>query len=108
MVDDRSPGLALWFLAPPSSQWLGALSYQATGRAVTLDGTCGIAECCGVFARSAEADDAVRWSDVFARGHPPLSKGLGFEFDRAGYVATISAVTSSPERIWTVMDHEES
>jgi hypothetical protein len=31
---------------------------------------------------------------------------LRFEFDRKAYEATINAVTSSTERIWTVTDDE--
>jgi hypothetical protein len=106
MVDDRSPGLALSFVAPPSLHWLGAPTYQEMGRAVILDGSCGFAECCGVLARIVVTDDAVRWSDFFARGHLPLPPGLGFEFDRAAYEATVEAVNSSPERICTVTDDD--
>jgi hypothetical protein len=104
MVDDRLPGLALSFVAPPSRQWLGAPTYEEGGRAVILDGTCGTAECCGVLARITVTEHTVQWSDFFGPGDPPLPPGMCFEFDRPSYEATVNAVTSSPERIWTVTD----
>ena len=106
MVDDRFSGLALPFVEPPSRQWLGAPTYQEDGRAVILDGSCGVAGCCGVFARITVTDDTVRWSDFFSRSDPPLPTGLDFEFEWVAYEATINAVSGSPERVWTIRDEE--
>jgi hypothetical protein len=102
MVDDRSPGLEMRYVAPPSRQWLGAPDYTTEGLTVILDGSCGEAECCGVAARVTMTDDTVVWSEFFARGRPPLPPGLRFEFDPADYEATVEAATTAPERIWTV------
>ena len=107
MVGDRSPGLAISFVAPPSRQWLGAPTYEEDGRAVVLDGSCGVAACCGVLAHITMSADTVVWSDFFARGLPPLPPGLHFEFDRVAYEATIDAVATAPERVWIVTDDEE-
>jgi len=106
MVSDRLAGLAVALVAPPSGQWLGAPTYEENGRAVILDGTCGVAGCCGVVARITVTDETVRWWDFFARGEPPLPPGLEFEFERIAYEATINAVTESPEHVWTVTDDE--
>ena len=70
-----------------------SLSYEEDGRAVVLDGTCGVAGCCGVFARITMNADTVHWSDFFTRSDPPLPAGLAFEFDRVAYEATINALS---------------
>jgi hypothetical protein len=106
MVDDRLAGLALTLVAPPSGQWLGTPTYQDDGRAVILDGTCRIAECCGVFARITVTNETVRWSDFVARGEPPLPPGLDFEFERVAYEAAINGVRESPDHVWTLTDDE--
>ena len=95
MLDRHASGLSRSLVAPPSRQWLGRPVYEEDGRAVVLDGTCGVAGCCGVFARITLTADTVRWSDFFTPGEPPLPTGLAFEFDRDAYEATLAAVGGS-------------
>lgn len=89
-LGDRYPGVAIDLVAPPSRHWLGEPAYEEEGRTVIVDGTCGVAGCCGVMARIASDGPVVVWSDFFARGRPPLPPGLRFEFDQAEYEASIA------------------
>jgi hypothetical protein len=106
MVDHRWSGLAVSLVEPPSRQWLGEPTYEEDGRAVVLDGTCGVAGCCGVFARITMGDDTVRWWDFFTRAEPCLPLDLAFEFKRVAYEATIYAVSEVPLRVRTVGDDD--
>jgi hypothetical protein len=111
-LKDRYPGLAVSLVAPPSRQWLGTPVYAERGsrypkpsavvvpRAVILNGSCKIAECCGVAARIDLFPTTVVWSDFFARGHPPIPAGLRFEFDRKDYEGAIGAIMGVPPIPW--------
>ncbi len=101
-LGDRYPGIAVDLVAPPSRQWLGDVRYGEGDRAVVLDGICGEAGCCGVFARILLHDGLVVWSDFFARGLPKLPKGLRFEFDRDAYERTIAGVVDLPPMDWQI------
>jgi hypothetical protein len=63
LVGAGHPGLVVRLVAPPSRHWLGEPSYIDHERLVVLDGSCGIAECCGVAARIDIGDATVCWSD---------------------------------------------
>ncbi len=102
MLGVRYPGLPVQWVAPPSRQWLGDAGYSEEGRAVLLDGTCGHAGCCGVFARISLRSDAVVWSDFFARGHPELPPGLYFEFPREPYEKAMAEILHLQPTDWTM------
>jgi hypothetical protein len=104
-VIDRWPGLSTERVVPPSTHWLGRPDPQLTedGRAVVLDGECGEAGCCGVFARVTVRDTSVRWDDFAARGRPRLPIGLAFDFDRQAYEEALSGVASMAPVEWVAL-----
>jgi hypothetical protein len=112
---DRYPGLFIATVAPPSRHWLGEPTYTEDPddrigdddgplRPVVLDGECGIADCCGVFARIDIGDEVVTWSDFFANGRPPLPDGLHFTFDRDQYEHAIAHVIDGEPTRFIVRD----
>jgi len=102
LVVDRYPGVATALVAPPSRHWLGEIAHGVDGRAVVLDGTCGSAGCCGVFARITVGDDVVVWSDFVARGAPELPDRLHFGFDRSAYETAIAGLLDLQPVDWTI------
>lgn len=97
IAGDRFPGVDRRWIAPPSREWLGDATSvdgdpEADGRAVLLDGDCGIPDCCGVTARIEVDTDQVRWHDLVARGEPGLPAGLSFTFDRAQYEEALASL----------------
>ncbi len=102
ILGDRYPGVAVGLVAPPSGHWLGDIRYGEDDRAVVLDGICGTAGCCGVFARIAVEDDAVVWSDFVARGTPELPSRLHFEFDRATYEKAVAGLLDLQGVDWII------
>lgn len=102
-LEDRYPGVKQELVAPPSRHWLGEPKYEEDGRAVILDGSCGVAGCCGVMAHITLARRFVVWSDFFARGHPPLPDGLHFEFDRTDYEAAIAELPAIEAVDWVFL-----
>ncbi len=108
-LGDRYPGVAVDLVAPPSRQWLGDVRYGEGSRAVVLDGVCGVAGCCGVFARISLHEGLVVWSEFFARGLPELPHGLCFEFDREAYERAIAGVLDLCPIDWQIdlADDEE-
>ena len=93
-LEDRCQGTFEGLVAWPSKHWLGQPERHAQldGRAEILTGSCGISECCGVFARIVVTPETVTWTDFWARGHPPIPVGLSFTFDRAEYERAIRAL----------------
>lgn len=100
MLEDRYPGVDIGLVAPPSRHWLGQPAYGEEGRAVILDGTCGVAGCCGVMACITVSETIVGWSDFVAWGRPPLPDALHFDFDRTAYETAISAVSTLSASEW--------
>lgn len=86
---DLVPGLAFDDVAPPSRHWLGEPYDVVFERAAVLDGTCGVAGCCGVSARIDTGIDSVTWSDFSVGPNSALDLGP-FVFDRAAYEATLA------------------
>ena len=76
MLDAGRPGIPLEWIRTPSRQWLGAPEVSVYGRAVVLDGECGIAECCGVVARISVLSDTVIWDQILANGGPDVPDQL--------------------------------
>jgi hypothetical protein len=97
----RFPGIATSLLARGSGQWRGSPRYSEAGRDVLLDGECGEAGCCGVFALVSIDGDAVRWSDFRARGRPDLPPDLAFEFVRTQYLEAIRALPAIEPKRWS-------
>jgi hypothetical protein len=86
---ETMPGIAFSYAAPPSRHWLGEPS-DASGETALLDGTCGVAGCCGVSAHVDLGDEVVTWSDFLVG--PSGSVDLGpFRFERVAYEATLAA-----------------
>lgn len=112
--DDAMPGLAFDYVAPPSKHWLGEPVDVVFERVAVLDGTCGVAGCCGVSARISVGDAEVTWSD-FAVG-PDSALDLGpFVFDRAAYEAVLAGCAALAPVAWRFEgagrmdpDHEDS
>jgi len=94
MLDDRDEGVSFALVSPPGGQWTGSPTYVEYGRPVILDGTCGIAGCCGVVARITIDREVVRWHDFYAHGSPPLPSHLDFTFERSEYEAAIEGASS--------------
>ncbi len=69
-----------------------------------LDGSCGVAECCGVTARIEIGRAAVRWSVFNTHGRAELPAGLEFIFDRAEYERAIVADVNLEPTTWTLRD----
>ena len=100
LVGAGHPGLVVRLVAPPSRQWLGEPSYVEGERVVVLDGSCGIAECCGVTARIEISDATVSWSDFKAHGRVELPPGLEFTFEKDEYVRAIAEVANLESTTW--------
>jgi hypothetical protein len=96
----RYPGLAVRTVTPPSRQWLGAPVYEEDGRAVILDGTCGVAGCCGVMATIEVGPDTVLWHDFYALGGPDLPSDLRFVFVRWKYEKVLASIVRAPRVAW--------
>lgn len=98
----RWPGLDVAVVVPPSRHWLGRPegSLAEDGRAVILDGECGHAGCCGVFARVTTNDSNVRWDDFAARGAPELPAGLRFVFEQQAYEHALASVATKAPVEW--------
>lgn len=120
--DDREPGIDVGLLVPDPGQWLGRPRYaedredgpriggQASGgrgpsgRVVILDGSCGIADCCGVVARIDVGATTVRWHDIIACGGRRLRRDLEFTFDRARYEAALAGLADTAIEVWDPPD----
>jgi len=96
----RYPGLAVGIVAPPSGQWLGNPVYEEDGRAVILDGKCGVAGCCGVMAKIEVLPSTVVWRDFYALGGPEVPGDLRFVFVRWGYEKALSSLARAPRIPW--------
>ena len=99
-LPDRYPGLAASMVAPPSGQWLAAPVYEEHGRAVILDGKCGVAGCCGVMAKIEVWPDTVVWRDFYALGGPALPSDLQFVFVRWDYEQALESLLRAPRMAW--------
>jgi hypothetical protein len=99
-LPERYPGLAVGIVAPPSGQWLGAPVYEEDGRAVILDGKCGVAGCCGVMAKIELRPDTVVWRDFYALGGPDLASDLRFVFVRWEYQKALASLARAPRIAW--------
>lgn len=86
--EDRYPGVEMT-VVDGTTHLRGTPLYEEGGRAVLLDGRCGVAGCCGVMAMVEVSADRVVWRDFFAAGRPEIAGGLRFEFDRAQYEAAL-------------------
>lgn len=97
--DGLFPGIDRSWAAPPSRHWLGADARRDAGdddldgRAVLLDGSCGIADCCGLMARIEVTADVVRWHDLFSRA-TDIPPGLELAFARPAYEAALAGLAS--------------
>jgi hypothetical protein len=94
------PGLDARWVAPPSRQWLGAPEYREYGRSVVLEGSCGVAGCCGVVFRISVFSETVVWDQPYRHGAVDISTDLRFEFDAREYEAQLRAIPEAP-----VADH---
>lgn len=99
-LSDRYPGVSVRIVAPPSGQWLGAPVYEEDGRAVILDGRCGVAACCGVMAKIELRPDTVVWRDFYALGGPDLPRDLRFVFVRWEYEKALASLLRAPRIAW--------
>jgi len=104
IVGDRWPGVPAEWVLPPSEHWLGSPVREEFGKAVVLDGSCGEAECCGVFARVSFEPDTVVWDQFDSPGAPGLPEGLRFEFAREDYVAQLRDVATVEPIEWVETD----
>jgi hypothetical protein len=105
MLHSSFPGVPIGLVVPPSRHWLDDPdpSYvdDAEGRPAILDGSCGIAECCGVMARIELTSSTVAWTDFVARGRGSIPLGLEFVFDRDHYETAIARVREVVPADWT-------
>ena len=99
-LPDQYPGLAVSIVTPPSGQWLGAPVYEENGRAVILDGKCGVAGCCGVMAKIEMWPDTVMWHNFYALGGPDLPGNLRFVFVRWEYEKALASLARAPRIAW--------
>ena len=90
---DCYPGIPARFVEPLATQWNGPPEYRDDeGRAVIIDGGCGVAECCGVLADISFDESTVTWSQI----------GIGlrasdlrdYVFDRLEYETAIAGIAS--------------
>jgi hypothetical protein len=86
------PGVPESWVRPPSREWLGAPEYVEYGRAIVLDGACGVAGCCGVVARISVLPDTVIWDEFHGHGATQPPERLRFEFDRDDYEAQLEGL----------------
>jgi len=96
-------GIELELLRGPSSEWTGSPSNPrssagSAGMARVLTGTCGVADCCGAFARIERDGDQVSWTGFEFGGE--LDNGRAsilFNFDAVDYRRAIArGVVSAP------------
>jgi hypothetical protein len=98
-------GVDLDLVVPPGHQWSGEPSYVEYGRAVVLDGTCGVAGCCGVIAEITIGSDSVTWSNIYCHaGNVDIPADLEFTFDRASYEQAIRDVADTPPQTMSLDD----
>lgn len=83
------PGIPDEWVWPPSRQWLGSPEYVEYGRAIVLDGACGVAGCCGVVARISALTDTVIWDEFHGHGATKPPERLQLEFERDDYEAQL-------------------
>jgi hypothetical protein len=104
MLGERWPGIAGRWLTDSPGQWLGSPRYVAYERPVILDGSCSIADCCGVVARISLTIDTVVWDDFYSHGAPDLPVGLAYEFDRGEYEAALRRFPTLQAIDWVQTD----
>jgi hypothetical protein len=100
MLGGRWPGIPAGWVLPPSGQWLGSPEQVEYGRSIVLDGSCGIAGCCGVVARISVLSDTVIWDEFHGHGGTDIPEQLQFEFDREGYEEQLRGLPHVPVTEW--------
>ena len=80
---------------------LGEPQFVEFGLPVVLDGSCGVAECCGVAARITVLSDTVTWDDLQSLN---TTYPMHFEFVRAEYEAQLRDLPSVPVIDWVQTD----
>jgi hypothetical protein len=99
IVEAHYPGLAIEHVAAPSHEWLGQPTYgDDGGRAVVIDGSCGVAGCCGVLADIVVSTNVVTWTGLFSRAVDTALETFAFLFDRGEYERAIANVRDLPAR----------
>ena len=106
MLDDRAPGVPFGWLWPPSGHWMGSPTAVEFDRVVVLDGTCGMAECCGVVASIVLGSWTVVWEDFYSPGAPDVPDGLRFEFVRGLYEKQLAGLGSLDAVPWAFSDED--
>ena len=99
------PGIPSMYLLPPSQHWLGDPDYverddDDVEKAVILDGSCGVAGCCGLSATVTVGEAEVTWSGFFARVRPRIDQGISFTFSVGEYREAIASVAVVEPTIW--------
>ena len=99
IVEAHYPGVAIEHVAAPSHEWLGQPTYgDDGGRAVVIDGSCGVAGCCGVLADIVVSTNVVTWTGLFSRAVDTALETFAFLFDRGEYERAIANVRDLPAR----------
>ncbi len=105
VVGSDFPGVPVVLVAPPSGHWLtdpdDSYVDEESGRPAVLDGSCGIAECCGVMARIDVTASTITWSDFVVRGRGHVPSALQLTFDRAEYERALAQVLDIEPTAWT-------
>lgn len=98
--DEPFPGIELSRVAD-RHEWLGAEAERDQTWAVVLDGGCGEAECCGIYAKITQDADSVVWQDFWSNSSAQkLPTGLVLRFDRADYEAALERLRKGRPRLW--------
>ena len=84
---------------------MGAGAGRDRAWAVVLDGGCGEAECCGIYAQIAQDVDTVVWRAFWSNSSTqPIPPDLVLTFDRAEYEAALDGLVDRAPMPWNPRD----
>ena len=101
ILGGRWPGVPFEWLFGAPGRWPGPPLHTAWDRAVVLDGSCGVAECCGLVADITVHAETVVWDNFYCHGSATIPSDLRYEFVRTEYEAALDEARELLPVDWT-------
>ena len=98
------PGVPTYWFDSNPGEWLGSPRHVEYGRSVVLDGSCGVAGCCGVVARISVGPEVVIWDQFYCHGGLDLTDAFRFEFAADQYRSQLAAWDAIPRVEWKAFE----